>query len=178
MDKKNSTRFVIGFIGLLVLVSAWLTWVMIGNYNKDSSKERSILTRAHKEATKETFTYDAKRGSEVYNKFCLRCHGSNGAGTMSAPPLAGSKLVNSAPEVITKLVVNGMKGKIERAGRVYDMVMPGFKMITNEDLAHVLSYVRSSFGNESSEVNKVKVIEVKVENVERKRPWTEAELLK
>lgn len=176
MDKKNSSRFVVVFMAALILVSVGLVWIMIQNYSKDTSKERSALTRAHKEAKEEAFAYSPERGQQVYNQFCLRCHGAQGQGTMSAPPLAGSKIVSGDKSSLVKVAVHGMKGKIERNGKVYDLVMPGFPMITHEDLAHVLNYVRNSFGNEAEEVTKVEVIEVKVETVGRKGPWTEEEL--
>lgn len=171
MNQKNSTRFVLAFMGTLILVSAVLVWIMIGNYSKDTSKERSQLTQAHKKAMEEGFAYNPKRGEDVYNQFCLRCHGAQGQGTASAPPISGSPIVSGDSKRLVKVVNYGMKGKIERAGKVYDMVMPGFPMITHEDMAHLLTFLRSSFGHSAGEISTEEVIRVKVDNVEQKGPF-------
>lgn len=176
MNKKNSARFVIIFMACLVLVSIVMAWMMSQNYSKDTSKLRSQLTQAHKEALDKEFVYSPERGRQVYNQFCLRCHGAEGQGTLSAPPLAGSELVVAEASVPLRIVYQGMSGKIERAGKIYDLVMPGFPMITHEDLAHVLSFIRSSFGNQADVITTEEVIRLKVDNVERQMPWTEGEL--
>lgn len=176
MDKKNSTKFVIIFVAILFATSALLTWIMIGNYNKDSSKERAKLTQAYKKFSKEVYLYDKERGQKVYGQFCMRCHAVNGEGTMSAPPLKGSAIATGEPSKIVRILTHGMKGKIQREGKVYDLNMPAFPMITHQDLAHVINYVRSSWGNEASVVSTTDAIQIKVKYVERATPWEELEL--
>lgn len=177
MDEKSSTKFVIIFIGLLAATSALVAFIMIRNYSKDSSKELSRLTRELKDAENEAFVYDQQRGMEVYNQFCVRCHQSNGMGGAAAPPLSKSAFVNGDKERLIKLVIKGMNGKIERQGKVYNLSMPGFPFVPHKDLAQALSYVRSSFENDSDEVTTKDVIKVKVRTIQRNRPWTEQELL-
>lgn len=176
MNRKNSARFVVGFVAAMTAVSGWLVWKMIQNYSTDASKQRSKLVQQHKKALKEKFVYSQQGGQEVYNQFCLRCHGSLGQGSATAPPLAGSAFVTGEKKPLIKAVNYGMRGKIIRNGKTYNAAMPGFPMITHEDMAHVLSFVRNSFGNEASVVTKAEVIRVKIDHAGRKRPFTANEL--
>ena len=176
MDKKNSSRFVLVFMGSLVLISLVLGWILGKNYSKDTSKERTRLTKLLKEIEEKNFSYNPERGAKVYNQFCLRCHGPQGEGTAAAPPLSNSDFVVGNKERLVKIVTHGMKGKIERNGKVFDLAMPAFPMITHEDLAHLLSYIRSSFGNQASTINTKEVLKTKIEHVERLKPWNVKDL--
>jgi len=44
-------------------------------------------------------------------------------------------------------MMKGLSGKIEVNGQEYKSFMPSHAQLTNEEIANVLSYVRSSFGN-------------------------------
>ncbi len=177
MDEKSSSKFVIIFIGLLAATSAVVAFIMIKNYSKDSSQELSRLTRELKAAEDKAFAYNEQRGMEVYNQFCMRCHLSNGQGGASAPPLAGSAIVEGKKETLIKLVIKGLNGKIQRQGKEYNLSMPAFPFVPHKDLAQALSYIRQSFGNNASEVSLKDVLKVKVQTIHRERPYTEKELL-
>ena len=73
---------------------------------------------------------------------CSACHQATGKGVKGAfPPLAGSPLVQGDPKIVMTTVLNG------RAG------MPAFKDdLTDADLAAILTYVRSSWGNKASAI--------------------------
>ncbi len=70
---------------------------------------------------------------------CSACHQATGKGVKGAfPALAGSPFVQGDPKIVTTTVLNG------RAG------MPAFKDdLTDADLAAILTYVRSSWGNKA-----------------------------
>lgn len=78
---------------------------------------------------------------------CSACHQATGKGVKGAfPPLAGSPLVQGDPKIVITTVLNG------RAG------MPAFKDdLTDADLAAILTYVRSSWGNKASAIKPVDV---------------------
>jgi len=44
-------------------------------------------------------------------------------------------------------MMKGLSGKIEVNGEVYNGFMPSQANLTDEEMADVLSYIRSSFGN-------------------------------
>ncbi len=77
-----------------------------------------------------------------YADNCSACHQMTGKGVKGAfPALAGSPLVTGNARVVTTTVLNG------RAG------MPAFKDdLSDAELAAILTYVRSSWGNKSGAV--------------------------
>lgn len=77
-----------------------------------------------------------------YADNCSACHQTTGKGVKGAfPALAGSPLVTGNARVVTTTVLNG------RAG------MPAFKDdLSDAELAAILTYVRSSWGNKAGPV--------------------------
>ena len=87
-------------------------------------------------------------GKSLFTDNCSACHQATGKGVKGAfPPLAGSPLVQGDPKVVVTTVLNG------RAG------MPAFKDdLSDADLAAILTYVRSSWGNKGSAIKPADVI--------------------
>ena len=86
-------------------------------------------------------------GRAVYTQNCAPCHQPNGRGIAAAfPPLAGSDYLNADKQRAMAIVVNGLQGRITVNGEVYNGVMPALRM-NDEDVANVLTYVFSQWGN-------------------------------
>jgi len=85
----------------------------------------------------------ALSGHDLYLNACAECHQANGAGVPGAfPALAHDPLVNGAPNLGARLVLEG-------AGP-----MPNFdQQFIDAQIAAVLTYVRSSFGNKAAPVS-------------------------
>jgi len=85
----------------------------------------------------------APSGRDLYLHACAGCHQANGAGVQGAfPPLIHDPLVTGAPTLGARIVLEG-------AGP-----MPNFdQQFTDAQVAAVLTYVRSSFGNSSPPVS-------------------------
>jgi len=87
-------------------------------------------------------------GKSVYNKYCLTCHQSDGSGVPGMhPPMGVGSWVGNDPNELIAIMMKGLSGKIEVNGEVYKNFMPSHAQLTDEQLADVLSYIRSSFGN-------------------------------
>lgn len=123
-----------------------------------------------------------QHGSEVYGAVCFACHGEDALGaplpgappgTMTAPPLAGSTRVQGHRDYIVKVLLKGMTGPID--GKAYPGPMVPLDN-TNEWIAGIASFVRTSFGNSGDLVTPADVARVRAEIAERKTPWTVAEL--
>jgi cytochrome c6 len=86
-------------------------------------------------------------GKSLYMDNCSACHQVSGKGVKGAfPALAGSPLVQGPPKVVITTVLNG------RAG------MPAFKDDINDaDLAAILTYARSTWGNKGSAIKPTEV---------------------
>ena len=95
------------------------------------------------------------RGAAVYEDHCAECHGSRGEGAFPAyPALAGNTSVTEplAANAI-KAVLNGGYPPVTAANpRPYGMP-PYLRRLTPADIAAVLTYVRSSWGNAGSPVS-------------------------
>jgi len=119
--------------------------------------------------------YDA--GAGQYAVHCTPCHQTHGQGLEGlAPPLAGSEWVLGSPETLARIVLQGLTGPIEVAGRRYEYAtMPDHGKLSDEELASILTYVRRAWDNEAAPVEPATVETVRAEP--RAAPWTAAELL-
>lgn len=116
-------------------------------------------------------------GIAVYNQVCKTCHGTNGKGTPGVyPPLAGSAIAQGDASKPIKIVLHGFNGKIEREGKTYNGIMASWKQLSDEDIANVLTTVRSSFGNSASAVTPDEVKAVREQTAGHSAAMTEPEL--
>jgi len=100
------------------------------------------------------------KGKKVYLEYCKTCHMPNGQGMPGVyPPVANSDYIKATPKVtLIKEVVNGKHGKITVNGKVYNGVMaPMPKKYNCDDIACVLTYVFTSFGNSKGAVSVAEV---------------------
>jgi len=97
------------------------------------------------------------KGALVYKNVCAACHQNDGNGSASqnAPPLAGSEWVLAKdPTRIIHIVLNGLGGPITVKGKEWGAVqMPPWKaVLSDEDVAMVLTFVRNTWGNKAPSV--------------------------
>ncbi|WP_422387574.1 c-type cytochrome [Erwinia aphidicola] len=96
----------------------------------------------------------SKAGAEVYLKNCSGCHLTNGLGYRKKfPALAVNSAVNSAdPAGLISIVLNGATQPASSSPGPY-YSMPGFAgRLNDRQIADVLSFIRSSWGNQSAAV--------------------------
>lgn len=105
-------------------------------------------------------------GKKVYYSVCLACHQADGSGVPGMhPPIIESKFVNGDPDKLIQIVLEGMSGKIEVDGEIYNSIMPPHVHLSNKEIADVLTYVRSNFENNSGAI----AMEQVQKNRERKK---------
>ena len=99
-------------------------------------------------------------GAEIYARdaHCGTCHQPNGEGLPASgfPPLAGTRWVNGDPDRLIKLTLKGLLGPIEVKGRQYPgqvPMTPFESLLSDKEIAAVLTYVRNSFGNKSGAIS-------------------------
>ena len=117
-------------------------------------------------------------GQEIYMTRCMSCHQMNGEGVPGVfPPLAGSEFVEGDKGSIIRVILHGMSGEIVVKGVTYSGMMPpwgGF--LSDADIAQVLTYVRSNFGNDADAVTEEEVARVRAATADRKATWTMEQL--
>lgn len=96
---------------------------------------------------------------------CAACHGQSGEGTTLGPPLAGSEWVNGPAENLIRIQLRGLQGPITVKGVDYHFPggMPALGHQSDEDIAVVLTFVRSSFGNDAPAITPAEVAALRKE---------------
>jgi mono/diheme cytochrome c family protein len=100
----------------------------------------------------------ANRGRNLYQKQCQDCHAADGSGKLPAyPALAGNPALLGPPVNAVRMIANGGFAP-GTAGNPRPYGMPAFiGDLSDEDIAAVLTYVRSSWGNAAPPVSAVEV---------------------
>lgn len=93
-------------------------------------------------------------GEKLYNLYCSTCHLNDGNGDGNRyPPIAGSEWVSGNPRKLIELVLKGMSGPITVKGKPFNGVMPPHDFLTDEQVAQILTYIRSEFKNNASPIS-------------------------
>jgi mono/diheme cytochrome c family protein len=109
-------------------------------------------------------TTSAGAGALVYNNYCASCHKPDGTGVPGTfPPLKGTAQVKGDKNELIRIVLQGLSGPITVAGSSYNMEMPAFSFLSDEEVAGVVSYVRASFGQKHQTVSKADVARIRNE---------------
>jgi len=118
-------------------------------------------------------------GRTLFTNVCSACHQVHGRGLEGlAPALADSEWINGTAARPVRVVINGAHGPIRVAGRSYNLDMPPLGVLSDDQIACILTYVRRAWGNTGSPVTQAYVAHVRIELGDRKEPWTQPELLK
>jgi len=170
------------FFAPMTLWFFWYIFTYFGRFDPNEYYEGSeevpydqIL--ADQKASAEKNLAAAFDGAKVYTKSCVPCHQPNGAGLPGAfPPLAGSDWVAGDDRVLAAIVLHGLGGPITVNGAPYNSVMPPWgPMLKDGEIAAVLSFVRSSWGNNAPAVEVATVSKIREEHAARAM-WNQADL--
>jgi mono/diheme cytochrome c family protein len=101
-------------------------------------------------------------GKKVYDQYCVVCHQASGEGVPNAfPPIVQTEYVSGDTERLIGIILNGLTGEIEVNGEVYNGVMLAHNFLSDAEVADVITYVRSNFGNEAPGVTAEEVAAVR-----------------
>jgi mono/diheme cytochrome c family protein len=118
-------------------------------------------------------------GEEIYGR-CMACHQATGAGMPGAfPPLAGSEWVTGPSSRPIAILLHGLQGEITVKGEKYNSAMMAYGTsvpMSDDEVAAVLTYVRSSFGNSAPPVTPAEVAKVRAATASRTTPMTQKDL--
>ena len=105
---------------------------------------------------------------------------SEGLSLSGFPPLSKSSWVAQDDDRLIKLTLKGMYGPLELDGKKFPGQVPMTPfggLLSDDEIASVLTFVRSSFGNKAPTVNPAKVKQVRDATKERLDFYTPEELL-
>lgn len=121
----------------------------------------------------------ASAGETEYQR-CMTCHQATGMGLPNVfPPLAGSEIVNGPADKMVAIILHGLQGPVTVKGATYNSAMMPYGTsvpMTDEQVAAVATYARSSWGNTGSAVTAADVARVRAATSSRMAAWTVAEL--
>jgi mono/diheme cytochrome c family protein/glucose/arabinose dehydrogenase len=116
-----------------------------------------------------------KRGKELYlgRAACIGCHGPDGEGLPNlGPTLNGSDWVTEDHERLSKILLHGLQGPIIINGKKFTPLafMPGLAQntaINDQDLADLMTYIRSGWENRASQISESEVARIRVATKDR-----------
>ncbi len=119
-------------------------------------------------------------GKATYDALCMNCHQPNAKGLPGIyPPLAGSEWVTGDKAALIKMLLHGLSGPITVKGEPYGtgnpIPMPP-SGLDDQKIADVLTYIRSSFGNQADAVTAEEVRTLREKHRARTTLWTVPEL--
>lgn len=116
-------------------------------------------------------------GAELFTR-CAACHQASGMGVPGAyPPLAGSEWLINNPEVPIRIVLHGLQGDITVKGTKFNSAMTPFgDQLSDAEIAAIITYERSSWGNSASKVTAEQVASVRAATKTQTTAWNPADL--
>ena len=112
-------------------------------------------------APKENNMVQGETGVQIFGRTCIACHQANGQGILNVfPPLAGSDFLQHNKESAIEFVLHGHSGRLAVNGKTFNNTMPP-QPLDDKQIAKVLTYVRSNFGNKMSAVTAKEVEHVR-----------------
>jgi glucose/arabinose dehydrogenase/mono/diheme cytochrome c family protein len=129
-------------------------WRIMFKGNKAEFGEKQLAVMEARKMRTNVKTPDEKKdnlfegkpstGSIAYTRYCASCHLPGGQGDGNRyPPLFGSQYVSGPNKQLIQIVLNGLSGPITIRGKSYDGVMPSHAFLSDEQVAEILSYVRT-----------------------------------
>jgi len=109
-------------------------------------------------------------GKLVFSATCAACHQASGQGLAGQfPPLAGSDWANAeGANRIIRIVLNGAAGPWTVNGVQFNNTMLAWRdVLTDDQIAHVLTYERSEWGNKAPAVTPEQVRKVRAQTADQ-----------
>jgi len=123
----------------------------------------------------------AQDGGQLYTLHCAACHAPDGKGATGGtfPPLADSPWLVGDGKRTVSIILKGLHGPVEVNGKGYNLEMPPQgDALSDEVIAAILTYVRSSWGNKEGKIEPELVKTLRADLATRDKPWTAPEILK
>lgn len=109
-----------------------------------------------------TLAADSPAG--LYTMYCASCHKEDGKGVENSfPPLLGNDSSVADKYQLIKIALEGLDPNREELKAEYEGSMPGFAFLSDQELADILTYIRTSFGNSFEAISPEDIAELRAE---------------
>ncbi len=106
-------------------------------------------------------------GKQLFGAKCAACHQGSGLGVAGVfPPVAASEWVLGDEKILSNILLHGINGEMIVKGNTYKGAMPAWNTLSDDELAAVLTYIRSDWGNAAPPI--------KAETIKSQRELTKA----
>ncbi len=182
---KATPLFLLGFVSTMIFVTSIYVVHYRAGFSPMVYDERYDPKAAAAGASKElTPEQVVAAGKKSFVQVCAACHQNTGVGVAGVyPPLAGSEWVNGSEERVIRILLHGLGGPVEVAGKTFNGAMPAFGKVTGggynwneEKISQVLTYIRQEWGNKAAPITKDKIAEILNAEKARAKAWTAGEL--
>jgi mono/diheme cytochrome c family protein len=117
------------------------------------------------------------KGKVTYTTLCGVCHQPTGSGMPGlAPPLLNSEWALGPADRPIRIILGGLNGPIEVGGTKWQLEMPALPILSDEDIAGALTYVRREWEHNASAVTPGDVANLRAATKGRTKPWTAEDL--
>ena len=111
-------------------------------------------------------------GQEPYLRYCASCHGNQGQGKPPAfQPLAGSEWMELPSEALALIVLYGLRGEIEVAGKTYRGYMPPMQHLDDNDVSALLGFTERTWANRESALGVSDIAALRAAFPDRRSPF-------
>ena len=130
-----------------------------GRMNEEQEHKETAMPNSLPSDQQATTTADpSETGEHIFDRTCIACHQVNANGIPNVfPPLSGSDFLRDNKYQAINFVLHGHSGKLMVNGKIFNNTMSP-QPLNDEQIARVLTYVRSHFGNSMNHVT-VKEVE-------------------
>ncbi len=154
-----------------VFVAAMVVWGVVyiigpsarGNPNLGDGRTLAALAAA---------PAGAADGAQLFTGKCAGCHQATGQGVAGVfPPLVASEWVTGSDTRLVQILLHGIQGSMDVNGVTYNGLMPAWKSLSDEEIAAIATYIRSSWGNAATVVLPDLVATERVRTADRTTSW-------
>ena len=164
--------FVVMLVGAMAMWGVFYIHDMKGNLDSaygDSRTPAALMASAGVPAASSGAAVD---GGQIFAAKCVACHQATGLGLAGVfPPLAGSEWVLGNDKVLVQIPLHGVSGSLKVKGAAYSGAMPVFNTLSDAEIAAVLTYVRSQWGNAAPSVSPATVAAGRKASQSRSTPF-------
>jgi mono/diheme cytochrome c family protein len=147
--------FLVMSLGAMAMWGAFYIYTTPSGEDSAYGDQRTVSTLRPPEAAPAGATGGVAKvdGKLLYVAKCAACHQATGLGLAGVfPPLAGAEWVLGDEKILTNILLHGVNGALEVKGVQYTGVMPAWKSLSDDELAAVLTYIRSDWGNAAAAI--------------------------